>query len=44
MYEGVLKRDYAIVQGTVTIYALIVAVVSLAVDVAYSLVDPRVRY
>jgi peptide/nickel transport system permease protein len=44
VYEGVLKRDYAIVQGTVTIYALIVAIVSLVVDVAYSLVDPRVRY
>jgi len=44
VYEGVLKRDYAIVQGAVTIYALIVALVSLVVDIAYSLVDPRVRY
>lgn len=44
VYEGILKRDYAIVQGAVTIYAVIVALVSLAVDVAYALVDPRVRY
>jgi peptide/nickel transport system permease protein len=44
VYEGILKRDYAIVQGAVTVYALIVALVSLVVDVAYTLVDPRVRY
>lgn len=44
VYEGILKRDYAIVQGAVTIYAVIVAIVSLVVDVAYALVDPRVRY
>lgn len=44
VYEGILKRDYAIVQGTVTIYAVIVALVSLLVDIAYAYVDPRVRY
>lgn len=32
-----------VVQGTVTIYALIVAVMSLVVDVAYPLGDPRVK-
>ncbi|QOJ78936.1 ABC transporter permease [Infirmifilum lucidum] len=44
VYEGILKRDYAIVQGTVTIYAVIVALVSLLVDITYAYVDPRVRY
>lgn len=44
VYEGILKRDYAIVQGTVTIYAVIVALVNLVVDVAYAFADPRVRY
>ncbi|MEM0093800.1 MAG: ABC transporter permease [Thermofilum sp.] len=44
VYEGILKRDYAIVQGAVTIYAVLVALVSLVVDVAYAVVDPRVRY
>jgi peptide/nickel transport system permease protein len=44
VYEGILKRDYAIVQGAVTIYAVLVAIVSLVVDVLYAFVDPRVRY
>lgn len=44
VYEGILKRDYAIVQGAVTIYAVLVALTSLAVDILYAYVDPRVRY
>jgi peptide/nickel transport system permease protein len=44
VYEGILKRDYAIVQGAVTIYAVLVTLVSLVVDILYAYVDPRVRY
>ncbi|ABL79032.1 ABC transporter permease [Thermofilum pendens] len=44
VYEGILKRDYAIVQGAVTIYAVLVTLTSLVVDVLYAYVDPRVRY
>jgi peptide/nickel transport system permease protein len=44
VYEGILKRDYALVQGAVTIYAIIVAVVNLVVDVVYAYIDPRIRY
>jgi ABC-type dipeptide/oligopeptide/nickel transport system permease component len=32
------------VQSVITVFAMLVAVISLAVDVIYSLVDPRVRY
>lgn len=44
VYEGILKRDYALVQGVVTIYAFIVAVTNLLVDIIYAYVDPRVRF
>jgi len=44
VYEGILKRDYALVQGVVTIYALIVAIVNLLVDIFYAYIDPRVRF
>ena len=37
-------RDYAAVQGLVTFFALIVVVVSVAVDIINALIDPRVRY
>jgi peptide/nickel transport system permease protein len=44
LFEGILKRDYALVQGTVVIYAFLVAIVSLMVDVTYAYLDPRIRY
>ena len=37
-------RDYAAVQGLVTFFAVIVVVVSVAVDIVNALIDPRVRY
>lgn len=37
-------RDYAAVQGIVTFFAIVVVVVSLAIDLINGLVDPRVRY
>src|SRR3954453_13909334 len=38
------ERDYAAVQGIVTVFALIVVGVSLVIDIATALIDPRVRY
>jgi peptide/nickel transport system permease protein len=37
-------RDYTAVQSVITMFALLVAIISLAVDIIYSLLDPRVRY
>jgi peptide/nickel transport system permease protein len=39
-----LKRDYVAVQGLVTFFAVIVVLVSVAVDIINALIDPRVRY
>lgn len=38
------NRDYAAVQGIVTVFALVVVVVSLLIDFVNALIDPRVRY
>jgi len=38
------NRDYAMVQGIVTVFALIVVGVSLVIDIVTALIDPRVRY
>jgi peptide/nickel transport system permease protein len=38
------NRDYAMVQGIVTVFALIVVFVSLIIDIVTALIDPRVRY
>ncbi len=44
LVERISSRDYNAVQSVITMFALLVAIISLAVDVIYSLVDPRVRY
>jgi peptide/nickel transport system permease protein len=37
-------RDYTAVQSVIVMFALMVAMISLAVDVIYSMLDPRVKY
>ncbi len=41
---AIATRDYPMVQGTMLIAALVFVVVNLGVDLAYALVDPRIRY
>ncbi|MGH7079024.1 MAG: ABC transporter permease [Acetobacteraceae bacterium] len=42
--EAVLNRDYPMVQGGVLVVTALMVGVNIVVDVAYSLLDPRVRY
>jgi peptide/nickel transport system permease protein len=44
LLESITNRDYALVQNATLFFALIVTAVSLLVDLAYPLLDPRVRY
>jgi peptide/nickel transport system permease protein len=44
LVERIYDRDFATVQGVVTLFAIMVALVSLFVDVAYAYIDPRIRY
>ncbi|SIR13211.1 oligopeptide transport system permease protein [Rhizobium sp. RU35A] len=41
---GALNRDYPLVMATVVIVAVFVIVFNLLVDIAYGLLDPRVRH
>jgi peptide/nickel transport system permease protein len=43
MVQGILKRDFPVVQGIALVFAVIVVVVYLLTDVGYALLDPRVR-
>ncbi len=40
---AVLNRDYPVIQGVVLVAAVGYVVVNLLIDLAYGLVDPRVR-
>ncbi len=42
-FDAISGRDYPVLQGTVTVLSLIIVVVNLLVDMAYGLVDPRIR-
>ncbi len=42
--QAVLSRDYPVLQGTILVVAALATVIQLLVDLAYALMDPRVRY
>jgi peptide/nickel transport system permease protein len=42
MVNAILGRDYPVVQGFTLVYAILVSLVYMFTDVAYSFVDPRV--
>ncbi|HMN15048.1 MAG TPA: ABC transporter permease [Bellilinea sp.] len=42
--ESLAARDYPMVQGLVLIFASLVILVNLGVDILYSFIDPRIRY
>src|ERR687885_2342800 len=44
LVRALADRDYMVVQNLVLVYAVIFAVVNLAVDLAYGWLDPRIRY
>jgi peptide/nickel transport system permease protein len=38
------SRDYPMIQGTVVVYAVLIVIVSVIIDIINGLIDPRVRY
>ncbi len=44
IYEGILQRDYPVVQGGVVFVAFIFVLVNLLVDISYAFLDPRIQY
>ena len=42
--SGALNRDYTLVLGIVIVYATLIVLMNLIVDILYGVIDPRVRY
>jgi peptide/nickel transport system permease protein len=42
--QAVQSRDYPVLQGSILIIAVLATVVQLVVDLAYALMDPRIRF
>lgn len=44
LISAIFSRDYPVVQGVALLFAVIFLTTNLLVDLAYSFVDPRIRY
>ncbi|HAG83046.1 MAG TPA: peptide ABC transporter permease, partial [Cyanobacteria bacterium UBA12227] len=44
IYEGILARDYPVVQGGVVFVSVSFVLINLLVDISYALLDPRIKY
>ncbi|MGH2611146.1 MAG: ABC transporter permease subunit, partial [Tepidiformaceae bacterium] len=42
--ESVSSRDYGMIMGTTLLYAFVIAIMNLLVDISYGIVNPRIRY
>jgi peptide/nickel transport system permease protein len=43
MVDGILSRDYPVIQGFVVVIAFIFIITNLIVDISYAYLDPRIR-
>jgi peptide/nickel transport system permease protein len=41
---AILRRDYPVIQGVVLLFSFVYVLVNLAIDLLYTLFDPRIRY
>ncbi len=44
IYEGILARDYPVVQGGVVFVSTTFVIINLLVDIGYVFIDPRIEY
>ena len=42
--DAILRRDYPLIQGLVLLFSFVYVLVNLAIDLSYTLLDPRIRY
>ncbi|QTF10698.1 ABC transporter permease [Brenneria izadpanahii] len=42
-FDAVAARDYPVLQGVITVLSLMIVGINLLVDIAYGVVDPRIR-
>ena len=42
--DAILRRDYPIIQGVILVFSAAYVMINLMIDVAYTFLDPRIRY
>ena len=44
LVQGITQRDYSLIMGATLMYATVIALLNLLVDVLYAVIDPRITY
>jgi oligopeptide transport system permease protein len=44
LVQGISQRDYSLIMGSTLLYAVVIALLNLIVDVLYAFLDPRITY
>jgi oligopeptide transport system permease protein len=44
LVQGITQRDYSLIMGAALLYAIVIALLNLIVDLLYSVLDPRITY
>ncbi|WP_439578979.1 ABC transporter permease [Elioraea sp.] len=42
--DGILNRDYPVIQGVILFFSFVYLGINLVIDIAYAAIDPRIRY
>jgi peptide/nickel transport system permease protein len=44
LIQGILNRDYPVVQGAILVVSVLFVFSNLLVDILYTVIDPRIHY
>jgi len=44
MIDSILQRDFAVVQASILITAIVILSINIIIDIAYAVLDPRIRH
>jgi oligopeptide transport system permease protein len=44
LVQGISQRDYSLIMGSTLLYAFVIAMLNLIVDILYGFIDPRITY
>jgi oligopeptide transport system permease protein len=44
LVQGISQRDYSLIMGSTLLFAVVIALLNLIVDVLYAFIDPRISY
>lgn len=44
LVEAIFARDFPVIQGVILVYAMMIVLLNLLVDLSYTLLDPRISY